>query len=134
LCQQHDERMLAGASARTFELDSCCPQETTEIVRFLMRIEKPDNRIGIVAALIGQRTNPIGLASPQVTRTHTPGCRRHRCSSGVHDNLKARKCRDWNNSQSCGRRSDPKAEIMLDGINKARISIKRVLIKSRSEP
>jgi PelA/Pel-15E family pectate lyase len=44
-CQQHDEKTFAAASARTFELASRCPQETTEIVRFLMRFEKPDERI-----------------------------------------------------------------------------------------
>jgi PelA/Pel-15E family pectate lyase len=44
-CQQHDERTYEAASARTFELASCCPQDTTEIVRFLMRVEKPDERI-----------------------------------------------------------------------------------------
>jgi PelA/Pel-15E family pectate lyase len=43
-CQQHDEKTLEAASARTFELASCCPQETTEIVRFLMRLETPDDR------------------------------------------------------------------------------------------
>ncbi len=44
-CQQHDAKTFAAASARTFELASCCPQETTAIVRFLMRVEKPDTRI-----------------------------------------------------------------------------------------
>ena len=44
-CQQHDEHTYAAASARTFELASCCPQETTEIVRFLMRVEPSDDRI-----------------------------------------------------------------------------------------
>jgi PelA/Pel-15E family pectate lyase len=44
-CQQHDEKTFAAASARTFELASVCPQETTTIVRFLMRIEAPDERI-----------------------------------------------------------------------------------------
>jgi PelA/Pel-15E family pectate lyase len=44
-CQQHDETTFEAASARTFELASCCPQETTEVVRFLMRVETPDNRI-----------------------------------------------------------------------------------------
>ncbi len=43
-CQQHDEKMFEAASARSFELASGCPQETTEIVRFLMRIESPDDR------------------------------------------------------------------------------------------
>jgi PelA/Pel-15E family pectate lyase len=44
-CQQHDEKTYEAASARTFELASCCPQDTTEIVRFLMRVETPDDRI-----------------------------------------------------------------------------------------
>jgi PelA/Pel-15E family pectate lyase len=71
-CQQHDEKTLAAASARTFELASCCPQETTEIVRFLMRIEKPDN--WIVKAIedavewLG-RTKLMGI---RVQRVHAP--------------------------------------------------------------
>ena len=44
-CQQHDATTFAAAAARTFELASCCPQETTSIVRFLMRIESPDDRV-----------------------------------------------------------------------------------------
>ena len=44
-CQQHDAKTLGPVSARTFELASCCPQETTEIVRFLMRADEPDERI-----------------------------------------------------------------------------------------
>jgi PelA/Pel-15E family pectate lyase len=44
-CQQHDAQTFAPTSARTFELASICPQETTAIVRFLMRIETPDERI-----------------------------------------------------------------------------------------
>jgi PelA/Pel-15E family pectate lyase len=38
-CQQHDEITLAPRPARTFELASICPQETTEVTRFLMRVE-----------------------------------------------------------------------------------------------
>ncbi len=34
-CQQHDEVSYAPAPARSFELASICPQETTEIVQFL---------------------------------------------------------------------------------------------------
>jgi PelA/Pel-15E family pectate lyase len=44
-CQQHDPVTHAAASARTFELASICPQETTEIVRFLMRRDTTDPRI-----------------------------------------------------------------------------------------
>jgi PelA/Pel-15E family pectate lyase len=38
-CQQHDRETFAPASARTFELASICPQDTTEIVRFLMTVD-----------------------------------------------------------------------------------------------
>lgn len=44
-CQQHDPKTFAPTSARTFELASGCPQETTAIVRFLMRIDSPDKRV-----------------------------------------------------------------------------------------
>jgi len=39
-CQQHDAHTYEARPARTFELASICPQETTEIVRFLMRQER----------------------------------------------------------------------------------------------
>lgn len=35
-CQQHDENNFQARPARTFELASLCPQETTEVVCFLM--------------------------------------------------------------------------------------------------
>jgi PelA/Pel-15E family pectate lyase len=44
-CQQHDATTLEPRSARTFELASICPQETTEIVRFLMRQPAPSQEI-----------------------------------------------------------------------------------------
>jgi PelA/Pel-15E family pectate lyase len=44
-CQQHDEKTYEPRPGRAFELASICPQDTTEIVRFLMRIEKPDREI-----------------------------------------------------------------------------------------
>jgi len=40
-CQQHDEQSLQAMPARSFELASICPQETTEIIRFLM--QQPDS-------------------------------------------------------------------------------------------
>jgi PelA/Pel-15E family pectate lyase len=44
-CQQHDEQTFEARPARTFELASICPQETTEIVRFLLRVEAPSDDI-----------------------------------------------------------------------------------------
>jgi PelA/Pel-15E family pectate lyase len=40
-CQQHDEKTFEARPARTFELASICPQETSEIVRFLMQQANP---------------------------------------------------------------------------------------------
>ena len=44
-CQQHDEQTYEARPARTFELASLCPQDTTEIIRFLMRLEKPSTEM-----------------------------------------------------------------------------------------
>ena len=41
-CQQHDSQTFDAVPARTFELASICPQDTTEIVRFMMRIDRPE--------------------------------------------------------------------------------------------
>jgi PelA/Pel-15E family pectate lyase len=40
-CQQHDQKTFEARPARTFELASICPQDTTEILRFLMRLDSP---------------------------------------------------------------------------------------------
>lgn len=40
-CQQHDEKTFEARPGRTFELASICPQDTTSILRLLMRLEKP---------------------------------------------------------------------------------------------
>lgn len=44
-CQQHDGKTFQATSARTFELASCCPQETTAIVRLLMRVDSPTTEL-----------------------------------------------------------------------------------------
>lgn len=61
-CQQHDEKTFEPRPARTFELASICPQETTEMARFLMKIEKPST--DIVNAIEGAAT---WLQSAQLT-------------------------------------------------------------------
>ncbi len=40
-CQQHDEKTYEPRPGRAFELASICPQDTTEVVKFLMRLEHP---------------------------------------------------------------------------------------------
>lgn len=44
-CQQHDRETLAPANARAYELPSFCSQESAAIVRLLMEIPQPDQRI-----------------------------------------------------------------------------------------
>jgi PelA/Pel-15E family pectate lyase len=44
-CQQHDDRTLAPAAARAYELPSIASAETASIVRLLMQIDDPDERV-----------------------------------------------------------------------------------------
>ena len=44
-CQQHDRKTLAPAYARSYELPSFCSYESAGIVRFLMTLPNPDERI-----------------------------------------------------------------------------------------
>ena len=44
-CQQHDSITFEARPARTFELASICPQETTDIVRYLMHLSEPGDNV-----------------------------------------------------------------------------------------
>lgn len=44
-CQQHDRETYAPAPARSYELPSFCSQESAQIVKLLMQIPNPDERI-----------------------------------------------------------------------------------------
>lgn len=44
-CQQHDHVTLAPAYARSYELPSYCSQESAAIVRLLMQLPNPDQRV-----------------------------------------------------------------------------------------
>lgn len=44
-CQQHDRHTLQPAGARAFELPSYCSAESVNIVRFLMQLPNPNERI-----------------------------------------------------------------------------------------
>jgi len=72
-CQQHDERTFEPRPARTFELASNCPQETTEVVKFLMRIGNPSPEIiasvdAAVAWMKSVRLDGIRLARVQAEK------------------------------------------------------------------
>jgi pectinesterase len=44
-CQQHDEKTLAPAGGRAYELPSLCGEESADIALLLMRIEHPSERV-----------------------------------------------------------------------------------------
>jgi PelA/Pel-15E family pectate lyase len=46
-CQQHDETTFEARPGRSFELASICPQDTTEVVRFLMRQRSPSAEVRV---------------------------------------------------------------------------------------
>src|SRR6185369_213593 len=60
-CAQHDERTLAPAKARAYELPSLSGSESVGIVEFLMAIEKPapEIRKAIEAAVAWFRESAI---------------------------------------------------------------------------
>lgn len=71
-CQQHDAATYEAAPARTFELASTCPQETTEIVEFLMREPDPgpEVRSAIDSAVAWLRR--VRLSGVRVDRVPAP--------------------------------------------------------------
>lgn len=71
-CQQHDEKTFEPRPGRTFELASICPQDTTETVRFLMRIKdpKPDMVRAVDAAVAW--LEQVKLAGIRVQKAKAP--------------------------------------------------------------
>jgi PelA/Pel-15E family pectate lyase len=67
-CQQHDRETFAPQSARTFELASICPQETTEIVRFLLDVRKPSAEIVAAVEAAVAWLREVQLAGVRVER------------------------------------------------------------------
>jgi len=71
-CQQHDAETFEAASARTFELASICPQETTEIMRFLMRLEAPSKEVTSAVNAAAHWLGQVKLADVSVKRIPAP--------------------------------------------------------------
>ncbi len=84
-CQQHDAATFAPASARTFELASCCPQETTEIARFLMRVEPPSSSIVAAVDAAAAWLARVKLSGIRVDKVPAPAVEfeRHRAEFDV---------------------------------------------------
>ena len=71
--QQHDEKTLATAPARTFELACTSPADSTEIVEFLMGCEKPSPEIiaSVEAAVAWlQRVRIEGIRVERIAAPH----------------------------------------------------------------
>ena len=77
-CQQHDEQTYAPASARTFELASLCPQDTTEIVRFLMSTVDPKSEDAKPSA---ELIDSVEAAVAWLTQTPLSGVRIERVAA-----------------------------------------------------
>jgi PelA/Pel-15E family pectate lyase len=71
-CQQHDEKTFEPRPARTFELASICPQDTTYILRFLMRLKDPGDPIVRAVDAAAVWLKQVQLADVRVTRVEAP--------------------------------------------------------------
>lgn len=71
-CQQHDSLTLEPAPARSFELASICPQETTEIVTFLREAESQTAEIQAATAAAVQWLRETQLSGIRIERISAP--------------------------------------------------------------
>ena len=75
-CQQHDHETLAPAKARAYELPSFSSQERAVIVRFLMNLPNPDERVktAIHAAMAWfEKTKITGYRLERIGKKGEPG-------------------------------------------------------------
>lgn len=70
--QQHDANTLQSTGARTFELPCISPADTTEVVRFLMRIEKPSPEIVAAVDAAVAWLQAVKLTGIRVERVAAP--------------------------------------------------------------
>jgi PelA/Pel-15E family pectate lyase len=71
-CQQHDEKTFEPRPARTFELASICPQDTTHILCFLMRLKDPGEHVVRAVDAAAAWLKQVQLFGVQVTRVKAP--------------------------------------------------------------
>jgi len=70
--QQHDEKTLKTVGARTFELPCISPADTTEIVRFLMRLERPSPEVRRAIEAAVAWLNSVRIEGIRVERVAAP--------------------------------------------------------------
>jgi len=71
-CQQHDEKTFEARPARTFELASICPQDTTEIARFLMWLKSPEADVVRAVDAAVEWLRRVQLRGVRVERVKAP--------------------------------------------------------------
>lgn len=89
-CQQHDEVTYEPRPARTFEPASLCPQDTTEIVYFLMRQTNPSKELiqavdGAIAWLRKTQLDGVRVEKIASSRESYPGYDTDRDVVVLHD-------------------------------------------------
>lgn len=75
-CQQHDRKTLYPTYARAYELPSFCSQESAAIVRFLMTLPNPDERVrrAINSAMAWfEKTKITGYRLEKIGKKGEPG-------------------------------------------------------------
>lgn len=76
-CQQHDRETYAPAKARSYELPSFCSAESAGLVRLLMRIPDPDERIkaSVNGAMEWFEDHKLtGIRVERIGKKGEPGC------------------------------------------------------------
>lgn len=71
-CQQHDEHTYEARPGRTFELASICPQDTTEIVRYLMRSRAPSEEVRQSVAAAVRWLDTVKLTGVRLDKVDAP--------------------------------------------------------------
>ncbi len=71
-CQQHDERTFEPRPARTFELASICPQDSTQIARFLMRQPEPSRELITAVDAVVSWLQQVKLSGIRVEKVKAP--------------------------------------------------------------
>jgi PelA/Pel-15E family pectate lyase len=71
-CQQHDQKTFEARPARTFELASLCPQDTTEIAGFLLRLDEPDDAVRRAVEAAVAWLSDVALAGIRIETVPAP--------------------------------------------------------------
>ena len=71
-CQQHDEKTFEPRPGRTFELASICPQDTTYILHFLMRLKDPGEQVVRTVDAAAAWLKQVQLSGVRVERIKAP--------------------------------------------------------------